>query len=77
MEGERLVGTSENPSDLRNPARLGPPARDAKTRAWGGYPAQRGGEGQGVWQVGPQEHTRRPGSYSLVAFPCPAALGSY
>lgn len=70
MEGERLVGTSENPSDLRNPARLGPPARDAKTRAWGG-------EGQGVWQVGPQEHTRRPASSSLVAVPCPAALGSY
>ena len=37
MEGERLVGASENPSGLRNPARLGPPARAAKTRGWGGY----------------------------------------
>lgn len=30
MEGERLVGASENPSGLRNPARLGPPARAPK-----------------------------------------------
>lgn len=44
------MGASENPSGPRNPARLGPPARDAKTRAWGGYPARRGGEGQGVGQ---------------------------
>ena len=58
MEGERLVGTSENPSGLRNPARLGPPGRAAKTRGWGGYPSRwcppylegQGGTGCGVGQ---------------------------